>query len=486
MSSHLPVDDLVLIGAAIVVIGVLTAGLAERFRLPSLLVFLALGMVVADDGLGLIRFDDAELAQSVAIVALVVILFEGGLSTPLSEVRAVASPAILLATVAVVVTAALVAGAAFVLLDVSATTAWLIGAVVASTDAAAVLAVMRDAPIPRRLATLLEAESGMNDPVAVLLTVGVLETWRDGSDPVDWFVLAVRQLGGGAVVGIVVGAAGAWLANRIRLGAPLRAVLGTGLAGLGYGVAVSLGASGLLAVYLIGLVLASRSPRHRHSLRTLSQGFAAMAQIALFLLLGLLVFPSDLTGVAAEGAAIAAVLALVARPVAVGALLPWFGFGWRELTLVAWAGLRGAVPIVLATFPLTFGQPDGDLIFDLVFFVVIISVALQGPTIPLLARALGLAAERGAATSAVVPIDVADADVIEVELEPSAAVLGRTLRDAPMPAGIRVSVLVREGETVIPDGDTVLAAGDLLVVVAHVAMDAEHLLADWAAGRQPV
>jgi cell volume regulation protein A len=144
------------------------------------------------------------------------------------------------------------------------------------------------------------------------------------------------------------------------------------------------------------------------------------------------------------------------------------------------------VPIVLATFPLTLGHPDGDLIFDLVFFVVIISVALQGPTIPLLARALGLAAERGAATSAVVPIDVADADVIEVELEPSAAVLGRTLRDAPMPAGIRVSVLVREGETVIPDGDTVLATGDLLVVVAHTAMDAEHLLADWAAGRQPV
>jgi cell volume regulation protein A len=485
MSIHLAVDELILIGSAIVVIGVLTAGLAERFRVPSLLVFLVLGMVVADDGLALIRFDNAELAQSIALVALVIILFEGGLSTPLKKAKDIAAPAIVLATLAVLATAAVVALTAAALLDVSANTAWLIGAVVASTDAAAVLAVLREAPVPPRLATLLEAESGMNDPVAVLLTVGLLETWAGDAEVGEWIVFALRQLAGGALIGIAIGLAGAWVANRARLGAPLRALLGSGMAGLGYGLAVYLGASGLLAVFLAGLVLGSRAPRYRHSLRALNQGFAATAQIVLFLLLGLLVFPSDLPEVAAEGAAIAAVLALVARPVAVGALLPWFGFSWRELVLIAWAGLRGAVPIVLATFPLTTGHPDGSLIFDLVFFVVIVSVAVQGPTITPLARALGLAAEPPAATAAIVPLDVAAADVIEIELEPSAPVVGHRLKDVPMPAGMRVSVLVRDRETVIPDGDTELAPGDLLVVVADVELEGEALLAGWAAGREP-
>jgi len=483
MSLHLAVDDFVLLAAALVVVGVLTAGLADRLRVPSLLVFLVVGMVVADDGLALVRFDDAELAQSIAVVALVLILFEGGLSASPAEARKVFAPAAVLATVGVAITASVVALTATLVLDVSGSTAWLIGAVVASTDAAAVMSVLRSSPVPRRLAALLETESGLNDPVAVLLTVGVLETWAGDATPGGWVLFGMQQLAGGAAVGLAVGIAGSWVAARVRLsGAALHAVLGTGLAGLAYGAATAAGGSGLLAVYLTGLLLGRRMPRHRHSLRTVHEGFAAAAQMALFLLLGLLVFPSELPSVAADGTVIALVLAFVARPLAVFAALVWFGFDRRARVLVAWAGLRGAVPIVLATFPFTAGHPDAALVFDLVFFVVLLSVAVQGLTIGPLARRLGLAGEARPAIATVVGLDTVAADLIELELEPSAVVVGQRLRDLPMPAGMRVSLIERDGRAVVPDGDTLLLAGDLLVVVADASIDAPTLLDEWVVG----
>lgn len=480
MSLHLEVDELVLLAAAVVVVGVLIAGLAERLRVPSLLVFLVIGMVVADDGLAIVSFDDAELAQSVAMVALVIILFEGGLSSSVRHVRDVAAPAALLATVGVAITASLIAVTGMIVFDLEATTAWLLGSVVASTDAAAVLSVLRNAPVPRRLATMLEAESGFNDPVAVLLTVGVLETWAGDASPLGWVAFGARQLGLGALVGITVGVGGAWLAEHARIGgAALFAVLGSGLAGLAYGGAAWLGGSGLLAVYVAGMLLGNNLSRHQHALETVHQGFAAAAEMTLFLLLGLLVFPSELVDVAGDGAIIAVVLALVARPVAVVACLAWFRMGARQLVLMAWAGLRGAVPIVLATFPLTAGHPDASVVFDVVFFVVLLSVAVQGLTIAPLARRLGLASEPLPATARLVGLDTIAADVIELELDASATVVGHPLRDVPMPAGMRVSVIVRGELTLVPDGDTVLAAGDLLIVVTGASSDAAALLGDW-------
>ena len=483
MSLHLAVDELVLLAAGVVVLGVLIAGLAGRFRVPSLLVFLAVGMAVGDDGLALVRFDDAELAQSIAVIALVLILFEGGLSASPTRIREVAAPAAMLATVGVGITAAVVAGAGMLLLDLEANTAWLLGAVVASTDAAAILSILRGAPVPRRISTLLEAESGLNDPVAILLTVGVLETWAGDATAGGWVVFGLRQLAVGAAVGVIVGRGGAWMASHAHLGsASLNAVLGSGLAGLAYGIAASLGGSGLLAVFLAGLLLGRDLSRHQHALVTVHEGFAAAAQMALFLLLGLLVFPSDLPGVAADGTVIAAVLALVARPIAVVVALVWFRFRARELVLVAWAGLRGAVPIVLATFPLTAGHPDANTVFDLVFFVVLLSVAVQGLTIAPLARRLGLQPDREPATTTLVGLDTVAADVIELELGPACGVVGLTLKEAPMPAGVRVSALVRGDDTIVPDGDTELASGDMLIVVAAAGSHAATMLDQWAIG----
>jgi cell volume regulation protein A len=482
MQHQLEVDQIVLLAAAVIVAGVVVASLAGRLRVPSLLVFMVLGMVLADDGLGVVHFADAELAQSVSVVALVLILFEGGLSLTWREARPVLAPALVLASAGVVVSAGVVGLAALLLLDVSATTAWLLGGVVASTDAAAVMSVLRGSPVPGRLSVLLEAESGLNDPIAALLTIGILETWAGHGSVANWAVFGVQQVGLGTLTGVAVGLGGAWLAERAHLtGGGLFAVLASGLAGLAYASAAQVGGSGLIAVFLTGMLLGHRLPRHRHALRTVHEGFAFGAQMTVFLLLGLLVFPSDLPQVAGRGLVLVGVLVLVARPLAVLVSLPWFGFSRAELGLLSWVGLRGAVPIVLATFPLTEAYPDARLVFDLVFFVVLLSVAVQGPTIAPLARRLGLAAERRS-TATVMGLDHVAADLAELELDDASPVVGCRLEEHPMPPGARVSLIVRGRESVVPDGATVLEAGDVLVVIADQSADLEELLAEWESG----
>ncbi|HUF33280.1 MAG TPA: potassium/proton antiporter [Acidimicrobiales bacterium] len=485
MNAALPGDAALLAGAALLVVGVLLSGFADRFRAPGLLLFLGLGMLLGDDGLAFIRFSDAEAAQRIGVVALVVILFEGGLSTSVTDVRRVAAPAALLATVGVVVTALVVAGGVLLITDTSPTTALLIGAVVASTDAAAVFAVLRRAPTPRRLNSLLETESGGNDPMAVLLTVGVLASWSGDPDVTEWALFGARQLGGGLVVGLAVGAAGSFAVQRLRLdSAALYPVLALGLAGLAYGAGAGVGASGFLAVYVTGLVLGSTAPRQRRSIRRFHEGLASVSQIALFLLLGLLVFPAQLPAVAITGLATAGVLIFLARPLAVLTCLPWFGFDRRELTFSAWAGLRGAVPIVLATFPLIAGYPDGDLVFNVVFFVVLVSAALQGLTVGPLARALGLEAGTTAwdAVADLVSIDSAGVDVVELEITSSCGVAGRTLREVPLPGTARVAAVLRDDGVRVPDGNTRLAPGDLLIVVTASDAGGPALLTAWAEG----
>lgn len=476
---HLRVDTLVLAGGLALAAGVLLAGAVRRLRVPGLLVFLALGMLAADDGLELVRFDDAELAQSIAIVALVLILFEGGLATSLTELRAIAAPATALSSLGTIATAGVVAAAVSLLLDVPASTAWLIGAVVASTDAAAVLSVLRRTPVPARLTTMLEAESGLNDPIALLLTVGVLTTWAGDADAGWWVLFGVRQLALGALLGAAAGWLGARFVDGAKLeGAGLHAVLAAAFAAIAYGGAALLGGSGLLAVYVTGVLIGNRARRHRDLLLTVHEGFSSLAQIVLFLMLGLLVFPSELPDVALEGVAITAVLVLVARPLGVVVAIGWMRTTWREVMFVSWAGLRGAVPIVLATFPITDDHPDGQLVFNLVFFVVLASVLVQGTTLVPLARALGLRSDvRPKAT--VLALDVPDVDVVELHLDAASRVVGRALRDVPMPEGIAVSVVVRDGASFVPGGTTELRAGDTLVVLAN-STTAADALAEWA------
>lgn len=468
-TPSLAVDSLVLVGAALLAIGVVSTGLAARVQVPSLLLFLGVGMGVADEGLGLIQFSDAALAQNLSVVALVIILFEGGLSTSWARMRQVAGPAGVLATFGVLTTAAVVAGFAHVVLDIELATAVIIGAVVSSTDAAAVFTATRRAPVSDRTLGTLEAESGLNDPLAVMLTVGTVAAATGDVGAGDWIGFAVRQVVGGLGAGLAIGLTGAWLLRRARLdSAQLYPVLALAVGAGAYGTAVAGGGSGFLAVFLAGVCVAEGAPRHRRSTRDFSSGLAEIAQMGLFFLLGILVFPSDLLEVAGEAALLAVVLVMVARPAAVHLSLLPFGWPFREQVFTAWAGLRGAVPIVLATFPLTAGLDDGVFVFDVVFFVVILSVILQGTTLGTAARRLGLRADPAASAIAVElsPVGSVPADLAEVVLTEHAAVVGRTLAECPPPGGIRVVLVTRGEATIVPGGDTVLVPGDHLVLGA--------------------
>lgn len=483
MDPSLAGDVALLVGAALLAAAVLLSVAAERFRAPALLVFLALGMLIGDDGLGWVSFDDPVLAQRIGVVALVVILFEGGLGTSVAAVRRVAAPATVLSTVGVAITALVVAGVLIATTATDPTTAALIGAVVASTDAAAVFSVLRRAPVSRRLGSLLEAESGGNDPMAVLLTIGILATWSSQPSVLDWVVFGVTQLVGGLLVGGVVGWLVAWLLRWLRSDSTtLYAVLALAGGGLAYGLGALVGASGFLAVFVAGLIIGSSSSRYRRAMRRFFEGLATLAQITLFLMLGLLVFPSQFPEVAGVGVVVAVALLLVARPVAVFACLSWFRFTVRERSLVAWAGLRGAVPIVLATIPLTAGYPDGSLVFDTVFFVVLTSAVVQGLTIGPLARRLGLVDPDPTQdlVADLVPLDTAGVDVVELELTGDHPVVGQRLQQVPLPAQARIGAILRASEVKVPDGSTRLAPGDLLIVVAPTADDLAEQLAHWA------
>jgi cell volume regulation protein A len=387
-------DRLFLVGA-VLLLSVLGAVLARRVRVPVLVLFLGLGMLLGSDGPGGIYFDDAALTRTIGVLGLIAILFEGGLTADWRQVRRVLVPALLLSTVGVVITAAIVGVAARWLFDLSWPASFLLGAVVGSTDAAAVFATLRFVNLQRRTASLLEAESGLNDPAAVALTLGLI-AWLTkpayGFD--DIALLLVRQLGLGAVVGISLG----WLASRTlpRLPselAPFAPVASVAAASLAYGVAAELGASGFLSVYIVALFIGNTPMPLRRAIVAFHEGLAFLAQVALFIVLGLLVFPSQLGAVAVSALALAVVLTLVARPAAVVVSTIGQGFGRRERVFLSWAGLRGAVPIVLATFALSEQIGESETIFNAVFFVVLVSALLQGLTLEPLARRLRLTGE---------------------------------------------------------------------------------------------
>jgi potassium/hydrogen antiporter len=479
MHSSFSIDAGILFGAALVIVGIVVSGVAERFRLPGLVLFILLGMLVADDGLELVEFADYRLAQNVAIVALVVILFEGGLATSPEAVRRAGAPAAVLATFGVVLTGAVAAGGAALVFDIPASSSLLIGAVVASTDAAAVFGALRGQPMPARVRDLLQMESGLNDPIAVMLTLGMVEVWHGSPTPGDWMRFGLLHLLGGLVEGLLIGLGARWAFRKLHLpSASSYPVLALAVAGLSYGVATEIGSSGFLAVYITGLVL-GRKRRLARSLLRFHEGLAAAAEAVLFLMLGLLVFPSRLLDVLGPSLVVAFVLMLVARPIAVGLCLPWFRFNRRELTLVSWAGLRGAVPIVLATIPLTAGHPDGSLVFDVVFVTVLVSLIVQAGTVGMLVKRLGFTDEVSGAEAEVAVLDSLVTDLIEVRLSQRSTVLGSRLRDHVMPDGARVALVVRDGQTFVPDGDMMLMAGDVLLVAVAPDTTPETLVS-WA------
>lgn len=461
------------VASGLVLAGVLASKLSSRVGIPSLLLFLAVGMLAGSDGIGRIDFDNAELAQSLGVIALAFILFAGGLDTSWSSVRPVLSQAVVMATAGVLATALIVGAVAVWVLGVPLWTGLLVGAIVSSTDAAAVFAVLRSRSVSLRapIRPLLELESGSNDPMAVFLTIGFLELVTERSSSLfELIPMFAAQMAVGAVVGLAAGRAGLWAINRIRLDYEgLYPVFVLAIVGATYGVAASLQGSGFLAVYIAGLLAGNARFIHKHSLKRFLDGIAWVSQIGMFVVLGLQVFPSDLPAVALDGLLVAAALIFVARPVAVFLSLTPFRVPWRNQTLIAWVGLRGAAPIILATFPLMERIEDADLIFDLVFFVVITSVLVQGTTIPRVAAWLGVAEPITQRT--VWPIELATlppdgSELHELTVGPQTAAAGTAVVDLGVPPGTIIVLVERAGTFAVPTGSTELLAGDKLLVLA--------------------
>jgi cell volume regulation protein A len=389
--------QIILVAGALMVAGLAASFAADRLRLPGLVLFLGLGMAIGSDGAGWIDFNDYELARTIGIVALALILFEGGLTASFAEIRSVAGSALSLAFIGTLVTALIAGLVATWLFDLSLLQGLLLGSIVSATDGAAIFALVRGSSLRPKVARTLEGESGFNDPLAVLLVIGLID-WIQKPDygTLDMVVLLLKELGIGLAVGLAVG----WLAvqglRRARLGFEAAYPIATlSVAALAYGGAATLHGSGFLAVYLAGLAVGSTTFPAERAVTIFHQGLAGIAQVSMFLVLGLLVFPSQLWGVALEGAVLALVLMFVARPVATFAATSLAPFDLRERVVLAWAGLRGAVPVVLATFPVIAVVSQSLEFFNIVFFAVLLSTLLQGATFEPLARRLRLTTAPG-------------------------------------------------------------------------------------------
>jgi cell volume regulation protein A len=437
---------------------------------PGLLLFLGLGMAIGSDGTGWIEFNDYELARTIGIVALALILFEGGLTSGLVEIRPVLGTALSLALIATPITAAIAGLTAAWLFDFDTKQGLLVGAVLASTDGAAIFALLRNSTLRRRLARALEGESGLNDPVAVLLVLALIEFITDPTYNFgDAALLLVRQLGIGLAVGVAVGWLGIQAFQRAQLAtAGLYPVASLAIAALAFGGADTLHGSGFLAVYLAGLALGSASIPAQQTITAFHQGLAWVAQVGMFLTLGLLVFPHQLGDIWLEGTVLALVAAAVARPLAVFPATAFSKLGKRERVVLGWAGLRGAVPVVLATFPVLAEVPGSRELFNIVFFAVLVSTLLQGTTFEPLAARFGVTTSEPA-----LPRPLAEggtirrlgAEILEYPIADDDAIVGFRVRDLGLPRDAVVNVIVRDDQAIPPRGTTRLRAGDRIHVL---------------------
>jgi cell volume regulation protein A len=470
------VDALILVTGVLLLLGIASSKLSSRLGMPVLVMFLLLGMLAGSEGLGGIEFDDYRMAHGIGTVALAMILFDGGLGTSLDAIRMAWKPAALLASWGVLITAVITGLAAAWILKISWLEGLLLGSIVGSTDAAAVFSVLRSGGIglPKRIAAVLEVESASNDPMAIFLTIGCIEVLLGNMQIGPGLIgLLGSQMLIGGICGVLGGYVGGWVVNRIDLNAAgLYPVLISSFCLLTFGLAAQLGGSGFLAVYLAGVILGNRPLIFQRGIRLFHDAIAWLSQIVMFVVLGLLCFPSRLLEVSGKALLISIVLIFLARPAAVLLSVLPFRFSWKEIVFMSWVGLKGAVPITLATFPLMLSTAEKNLqaplLFDVVFFIVVVSAIVQGSTLSPVARWLGL--ERPPEPEPPVTLEISslkhvNGEVVDFPIGGDSRAAGRMVKDLSLPEGAVIALIARGDQIIPPQGNTSIEAGDHVILV---------------------
>ncbi|MGW0598584.1 potassium/proton antiporter [Streptomyces sp. NPDC002776] len=468
MTVH-DLNELLLVCSLVLLVAVAAVRISSRSGLPSLLVYLGIGVAMGQDGIGDIKFDNAGLTQVIGYAALVVILAEGGLGTKWKEIKPALPAATALALAGVAVSVGVTAAAAHYLTGLEWRQALIVGAIVSSTDAAAVFSVLRKIPLPARVTGTLEAESGFNDAPVVILVVAFSH-----AGPVEhWYVLVgeiLLELAIGAAIGIAVGWLGVWGLRHVALPASgLYPIAVMAIAVVAYAAGALAHGSGFLAVYLASMVMGNARLPHWPATRGFADGLGWIAQIGMFVLLGLLVTPHELGDDILPALVIGLVLTMIARPLSIVLCLTPFRVPWQEQTLMSWAGLRGAVPVILATIPMVGGVEDSRRIFNIVFVLVVVYTLVQGPTLPWLARKLHLGGDADAAADLGIesaPLERLRGHLLSVAIPPGSKMHGVEINELRLPGGAAVTLVVREGTSFVPLPTTVLRRGDELLVVA--------------------
>lgn len=471
-----PVDTTILIAGVLVLLGLISSKLSSRLGMPVLVLFLLVGMLAGSEGVGRIQFEDYKLAHAIGTLALALILFDGGLGTSLAAIKVSWKPSAILATVGVLLTAAITGLAASYILNISILEGLLLGSIVSSTDASAVFAVLRSGGVglPKRIAAVLEVESASNDPMAIFLTIGCIELLLGNVSLGPGLLgLFASQMVLGTLMGFAGGFGAVWFVNRIELGVSgMYPVLVSALCLLTYGITVYIGGSGFLAVYLAGVVIGNRQVLFQQGIRRFHDAMAWLAQVLMFVALGLLCFPSRLLEVSGKALLVSLVLMLVARPVAVFASALPFKFNWRELSFLSWVGLKGAVPITLATFPMMFATPENSLqagiIFDVVFFTVVVSAVVQGTSMGAVAGWLGLKQPREPEPPVTLEISSlrnVDGKVVDFTITEDSRAAGKLVKELALPGGVVIALIARGSKVIPPQGITRIQPGDHAILV---------------------